>query len=58
MSQVVDAAEEFAVELRVADGGHRAVLVEGARVALEARREVGEVRRDLLDHQPSESNQI
>ena len=43
MAQVVHVAEEFVVELWEADHWYGAVLVEGARVALEAGREVAQV---------------
>ena len=43
MAQVVHVAEEFVVELREADHWYGAILVEGARVALKAGREVTEV---------------
>lgn len=49
--QVIDITEELVLERRVADHGDGAVLVQRAHVGLEARREVGDVVGDLLDHE-------
>jgi len=55
MSEVVDVTEELVVQLREADHGDGAVLVEGPRVALQPGAEVSDVGGDLLDHQPPET---
>lgn len=55
MSEVVDVAEELVVQLREADHGDGAVLVEGPRVALQPGAEVSDVGSDLLNHHPSET---
>lgn len=52
MSEVVDVAEELVVQLREADHGDGAVLVEGPRVALQPGAEVSYVGSYLLDHHP------
>lgn len=56
MSEVVDVAEELVVQLREADHGDGAVLVERPRVALQPRAEVSDVCGYLLDHHPPESS--
>lgn len=55
MSEVVDVAEELVVQLREADHGDGAVLVEGPRVALQPGAEVSDVGGNLLDHHPPET---
>lgn len=50
MAQVVDVDEDLVLELRERHDGHRAVLVERACVGQQSRREVAQVRGDLLDH--------
>jgi len=58
MSEVVDVAEEFAVELWIDDDGYRTVLVERTSVALQTRSEVTNVRRYTLYHRtPTEDNE-
>lgn len=52
MTQVIDVAEQFVFERRIDDDRNRTVLVERARVALQTRREVGNVRYDFLNHHP------
>jgi len=51
--QVVDVAEELRLQERVGDERDGTVLVDGAVVALQARREVRQVVGQLLDHQGS-----
>lgn len=55
MSEVVDVAEELVVQLREADHGDGAVLVEGPRVALQPGAEVSYVCSYLLNHHPPET---
>lgn len=55
MSEVVDVAEELVVQLREADHGDGAVLVEGPRVALQPGAEVSYVGSYLLDHHTPET---
>lgn len=52
MSEVVDVAEELVVQLREADHGDGAVLVEGPCVALQPGAEVSYMGSYLLDHHP------
>jgi len=52
MTQVVNVAKQFLLQLGVADRGDRDVLVNGPDVAEEAGGEVGDVGGDLLDHVP------
>lgn len=52
VTQVIDVAEQFVFERRIDDDRNRTVLVERARVALQTRREVGNVRYDFLNHHP------
>ena len=54
MAQVVDAAEQLMLQLRVVYERDGAVLVQGSRVALEARAEVGQVGGDLFNHHSPE----
>jgi len=52
MTQVVNVAKQFLLQLGVADRGDRDVLVNGPDVAEEPGGEVGDVGGDLLDHVP------
>lgn len=58
MSEVVDVAEELVVQLGEADDWDGAVLVEGARVALQPGAEVGNMGGDLLDHHAPERQEM
>ena len=58
MSEVVDVAEELVVQLREADHGYGAVLVEGPSVALQSGAEVSYVSSYFLDHHPPESESL
>lgn len=53
MPEVVNVAKELILQLGIVDGGNGAVLVECARVALQPRTKVGNVRGNLLNHQPA-----
>lgn len=55
MSEVVDVAEELVVQLREADHGDRAVLVEGPCVALQPGAEVSYMSCNLLNHHAPET---
>ena len=57
MSEVVDVAEELVVQLREADHGDGAVLVEGPCVALQSGAEVSYMCRYLLNHHAPEKIQ-